>query len=128
MNITLPLNDITYISIIGSRTFSSLWMVRAIVDCLQPGKHTVVSGGAQGVDSVAIDQARMRRMATIIFKPDYKQYGSVATHVRNDLIIAQADYVVAFWDGKSPGTKSVIEKVERLGKPYVVYGPEERQH
>jgi hypothetical protein len=120
-------DDYTFIAIIGSREFPSLWMVRAVVDCLKQDKHIVVSGGAQGVDSVAVDQARHRNIGRWVYKPDYVRYGKNATHVRNDDIIKQADYIIAFWDGRSPGTKSVIEKAKLRAKPYVVYGPQERQ-
>ena len=39
-----------------------------------------------------------------------------------EAFIKEADYVVAFWDGKSPGTKNSINLAERLGKPIqIVY-------
>ena len=40
--------------------------------------------------------------------------------VRNKLIVDSADFVLAFWDGKSKGTKSVIEYCKKQGKPYEV--------
>jgi hypothetical protein len=123
---TIP-DEAMNIAIIGSRDFPSLWMVRAIVDCLIPTKHIVVSGGAKGVDNIAVDQAKFRNIPRAVYRPDYTSYGSNAPHVRNDQIINLADYVIAFWDGESPGTKSVIDKVIKAGKPYVVYGPEKRQ-
>ena len=36
------------------------------------------------------------------------------------LIVDSADFVLAFWDGKSKGTKSVIEYCKKQGKPYAV--------
>ena len=32
---------------------------------------------------------------------------------RNDTIIKEADKIMAFWNGKSTGTKYVIEKVKK---------------
>ena len=36
---------------------------------------------------------------------------------RNAQIIAEADQVVAFWDGKSPGTRNTIDRAKRANKP-----------
>jgi hypothetical protein len=40
--------------------------------------------------------------------------------VRNKLIVDSADFVLAFWDGKSKDTKSVIEYCKKQGKPHEV--------
>jgi len=40
--------------------------------------------------------------------------------VRNKLIVDSADFVIAFWDGESKGTKSVIEYCKKQGKPHEV--------
>ena len=77
----------------------------------------IVSGGARGVDSIAAAWARRRGIPVIEHKPDYARYGKAAPHVRNDLIVAEADRVVAFWDGRSRGTQSTIRKALKHGKP-----------
>ena len=48
------------------------------------------------------------------FKPEYAKFGKAATHIRNDVMIKNADRFLCFWDGKSKGTKSVIKKIEPL--------------
>lgn len=50
------------------------------------------------------------------FLPDYKTYGRAAPIVRNKLIVSYADVVYAFWDGRSKGTKYVIDLCAKLGK------------
>jgi len=70
-----------------------------------PTDVTIVSGGARGADTLAENYAKMIGVNTIIFKADWKKYGRAAGMIRNKDIIAQADVVVAFWDGKSKGTK-----------------------
>jgi hypothetical protein len=52
--------------------------------------------------------------------PDYKRYGKGAPLKRNLEIIEYADRVIAFWDGKSRGTKFVIDQCEKINKPVEV--------
>ena len=40
--------------------------------------------------------------------------------MRNKLIVDSADFVLAVWDGKSKGTKSVIDYCKKQGKPHEV--------
>lgn len=47
---------------------------------------------------------------------DYHRYGRAAPIIRNRRIVEYADRVIAFWDGKSKGTKMVIEYAEKVGK------------
>ena len=47
---------------------------------------------------------------------DYAKYGRAAPLVRNRLIIDDCDKVLAFWDGKSRGTKQSLDYAERKGK------------
>ena len=76
----------------------------------------IVTGGARGADTLAAAEARRRGFAVVEFRPDYARYGRAAPHVRNGEIVANCDRLVAFWDGKSRGTKSTIDKARRDGK------------
>lgn len=100
------------IAVIGSRGI-------ARIDCAKIGARrgdTIISGGARGVDSLAAAYARANGLALVEHFPDYSHYGKAAPHVRNKMIVADADRVVAFWDGKSRGTKNTIDKAKRYGK------------
>ena len=77
----------------------------------------IVSGGARGVDACAAEYARKNAIKLTEFLPDYGRYGRAAPIVRNKAIVEYADKVLAFWDGCSPGTRSVIEYAYRIGKP-----------
>ena len=101
------------IAVIGSRGI-------ARIDCAKIGARrgdTIISGGARGVDSLAAAYARANGLALVEHFPDYRHYGKAAPHVRNKMIVADADRVVAFWDGKSRGTKSTVEYARKHGKP-----------
>jgi hypothetical protein len=85
-----------------------------------------VSGGAQGADRLGERYARQRGLKLLILKPDWHprsrggRYDPGAGLKRNGDIVAQADYVLAFYDGESPGTKNTIARVRESGKDYQV--------
>lgn len=49
--------------------------------------------------------------------PEYKRYGRGAPIVRNKMIVDYADRIIAFWNGRSKGTMSVISYANKVGKP-----------
>ena len=104
------------IAIIGSRNI--------FIDDL--GKYSpknvteIVSGGAKGVDKCAKKYAENHNIKITEFLPEYSKYGKAAPLKRNIQIIEYADKVLAFWDGKSKGTKHVIDSCEKLGKKVTV--------
>lgn len=110
------------IAIVGSRDFPDWGMVTDYVDRL-PKSWTIVSGAARGVDSVAAKAARLRGMAVKEFPAEWERLGRGAGEIRNTDIINAADLVVAFWDGKSTGTKDSIDKAKVQNKPLIIFGP-----
>ena len=63
---------------------------------------------------------------TTVFLPEYERYGRAAPIVRNKQIVDYADKIVAFWDGSSKGTLSVIRYAQKLGKECVIVICKER--
>lgn len=80
----------------------------------------IVSGGAKGVDTVARNFALENSIKLTEFLPDYKSYGRAAPLKRNLEIIDYADEILAFWDGKSRGTKFVISNAKKKNKKVTV--------
>lgn len=78
---------------------------------------TIVSGGARGADTYAREFAQKHNLTLIEFLPEYDKYGKGAPLVRNKLIIDNCDCVLAFWDGKSRGTKFTIDYAKEKNKP-----------
>jgi hypothetical protein len=107
------------IAVVGSRDFFSQDMVERFVYLL-PRKWTIVSGGARGVDKWAEQTAKHHRRHTDIYEPDWKKYGKVAGFIRNNEIVRNCDIVVAFWDGRSKGTKHSIQLARYLNKPCII--------
>jgi hypothetical protein len=108
------------IAIVGSRQFPRLDLVEAFVVSLAPGT-VVVSGGAQGVDNAAERAARACGLEVIIFHADWKVHGRQAGPMRNAEIVAHADRVVAFWDGRSQGTLNTIVQALRANLPVEIF-------
>ena len=76
----------------------------------------IVSGGAKGVDTYAREFAEKKGIRLIEHLPDYAKYARVAPLVRNRLIIDDCDKVLAFWDGKSRGTKQTLDYAKTRNK------------
>lgn len=105
------------IAIVGSRAITEL----DLTPYLPPNPDLVISGGAQGVDRLAEAWARQRGIPVQIFLPDYQRFGRGAPLVRNRLIVGASDLVVAFWDGRSRGTRFTIDEALRAGVDLRVY-------
>ena len=76
----------------------------------------IITGGAKGVDSLAEDFARSHGIELVVFKPDYKAHLRGAPIRRNERIAKECDALLAFWDGKSRGTRYTINYAMKLGK------------
>lgn len=107
------------VAIVGSRKFPNLELVRKFVAGL-PLDVTIVSGGASGVDSVAVEAAKERGMEIIECHADWDGLGRKAGPIRNHQIVMAADRVIAFWDGVSRGTLNSVRIAHDIDKPVVV--------
>ena len=127
------------VAVIGSRGLT----VSDLGRYLPENTTEIVSGGAKGVDtSMFTDPTHLRREdpghtegnPVFIyldafcrpeyfpeFLPEYTKYGRSAPLKRNITIIEYSDIVLAFWDGKSRGTKFVIDNCRKLGVEVRVY-------
>ena len=99
------------IAIVGSRSITKV----NIENYVSEGDE-IVSGGADGVDSYAAEYARAHGLKLTEFLPQYERYGRGAPIVRNREIVDYADMILAFWNGSSKGTLSVIKYAEKIGK------------
>ena len=100
------------IAVIGSRNVTVADIGKYI-----SGGEEIVSGGAVGVDSCAAEYAKENGLKLTVFLPQYERYGRAAPIVRNKEIVDYSDRIVAFWDGSSKGTLSVIKYAKKVGKP-----------
>ena len=99
------------IAIVGSRGVSQI-----DIGIYVSSEDEIVSGGAKGVDQCAADYAKRNGLMLTEFLPQYERYGRAAPIKRNEEIVKYCDKIIAFWDGKSRGTQSVLKYAEKLGK------------
>lgn len=114
------------LAIVGSRDFPDVDAIRDFINALRP-TTTVLSGGARGVDMLAVNAAKARGLAVEVIPADWDTLGRAAGPARNTLIVERADYVVAFWDGQSRGTADTIAKAREAGKLFRVIYPRKSQ-
>jgi len=89
-----------------------------------PKRVMIISGGAGGPDTWAVEYAESLGLETKVFKAEWEKYGKSAGFKRNKLIVEAADEVIAFWDLDSRGTDNSIAHAFRLQKPLIVVGPD----
>ena len=104
------------LAIIGSRTCPPV----DISSYLTFTPETIVSGGAKDVDTYAREYAKKKGLKLIEFFPDFEKYGRCAPLERNKLIVDTCDGVLAFWDGKSKGTKCALDYAKEKNKPIII--------
>lgn len=106
------------VAVIGSRTIRNF----DLSEFLPEGTTELVSGGAAGVDTVAQRYSDKTGIPITVFRPKYDKYPpKKAPLMRNLEIIDYADIVLAFWDGKSTGTRHVINNCLKKGKEVKIY-------
>jgi hypothetical protein len=106
--------------IAGSRTITSrLTVKRALLESgFQPTE--IVSGTARGVDQLGEDIAEGYGIPVKRMPADWNSYGKFAGYYRNKQMGNYADALVDVWDGKSKGTKQMIDYMKGLEKPVYV--------
>ena len=100
------------LAVVGSRGIR----IENIEEFLPEVIGEIVSGGAKGIDECAAEYAKAKGIKLVEFLPEYSKFGRAAPLKRNERIAEYADEAVAFWDGRSKGTKFAINAFERLGK------------
>ena len=110
----------------GGRDFVNIQvMITVLMDLVEKGKidpnPELVCGMAHGADMLAYSLWANNRMPIHNFPANWDTYGKSAGYRHNQEMGEFADAAVCFWDGKSKGTKHMIDIMNRLNKPvYVV--------
>ena len=102
--------------IVGSRSITDFDLQGHI----PPETDLIISGGANGVDTLAEQYADKYRISKVIVHPDYARYGKAAPLKRNEVMVDMCDEVLVIWDGVSKGTKFTIDNAKKKGKRVTV--------
>jgi hypothetical protein len=110
-------------AIVGSRDYKNDQLVRSMVHWISTNfpDSIIVSGGARGVDSIAVDEASKLKLVSVVFPANWEVHGKRAGFIRNHTIVDNCDRVMAFWDYKSKGTAHTIETARKAGKRVEVF-------
>lgn len=119
------------VAIVGSRKFKSPDLVRNYVNSLDDD-DTVVSGCAEGPDTIAENVAKRRGLHVSLYPvktddlgyfPEGRQHFRERAFKRNRKIADECDRMVAFWDGVSRGTTNAMKQAAAAGKKVEFYDP-----
>lgn len=99
--------------IVGSRSIKNF----DLSDYVTYEVDMIISGGANGVDSLAEEYADKKKLSKIIIRPRYDLYGRAAPIKRNEIMVDMADEVLVIWDGVSRGTKYTADYAKKKNKP-----------
>lgn len=76
----------------------------------------IVCGMATGADSLGLRFAEENNLEILKYPADWNKYGKRAGYLRNYQMGEIADSAIVFWDGKSPGTKMMIDIMNNFNK------------
>lgn len=99
--------------IAGSRSFNDYEFLKEKIDSLTANvKITkIITGGEIGTDQLAEQYAKEKNIKVEIKKPRWK-IGRSAGYLRNEDMVRNSNSVICFWDGRSRGTKHILQLAE----------------
>lgn len=100
--------------IAGSRTFDDYLYLENVMNLLNIDIDEIISGKANGADTLGEQYANNHNIKIKEFYPDWDKFGKSAGHIRNKEMAEYGNILVAFWDGKSSGTKNMINTAKKL--------------
>jgi hypothetical protein len=105
--------------IAGGRDFQDLEALDSALLSFMAGiaddvEVTVISGMARGADQLGIALAQKYELPLIKMPADWDTHGKSAGFIRNTQMAKVGTHLLAAWDGKSKGTRNMIDTATRL--------------
>ena len=99
------------IIIAGSRNFNNeeLLFLKCSSIISKNTVSEIISGNSKGADQLGEKFAIANGISVTKFIPNWQLYGKGAGEIRNIEMAKHANGLIAFWDGKSKGTKNMID-------------------
>jgi hypothetical protein len=77
--------------------------------------NTIICGLEHGPEKAGEIWARKNRIALDEHRPHLEKYGQIAWVIRNKVIMAHADMMLVYWDGKSAGARNLMNSGVKKG-------------
>lgn len=105
------------IIVAGGRDFKNYTLLKETLDKLlrkrSPEEVEIVCGEAAGADSLGKKYAIEKGMDVASFPADWDGHGRAAGPIRNGQMADYATHCLCFWDGRSKGTKNMINQAKQ---------------
>ena len=111
----------TRVIVCGCRDFDNKAFCFSQLDEILSGytDPEIVSGHADGADHFGEEYAKAHGLKLSIFPAEWSRYGRAAGPIRNRKMLEYASeetpLIIAFWNGKSRGTKNMIMQANKAG-------------
>ncbi len=92
-----------------------------VSDTFDDNEIKIISGMAEGADTLAVRYADERELTKILFPANWKTHYRMAGILRNEDMLSFATHLVAFWNGQSHGTKHIIDIAQQKGIPVWIF-------
>lgn len=116
------INEIIMSTIIaGSRSCTDMQVLLNAMQFCGWIPDVVLSGGAKGADELGELWATENKIPIEQYLADWNKYGKSAGYRRNIEMAKNANSLIALWDGKSKGTKHMIDIAQKQGLHVFVY-------
>jgi hypothetical protein len=101
--------------IAGSRTATSYNDLLTAIAAITWMPTEIISGSARGADVLGERWARENNIPLRLMPANWAKDGRRAGYLRNIEMAEHADALIALWNGKSPGTRHMIDIATRKG-------------
>jgi hypothetical protein len=100
---------------------ANAWLNAVILNSKLSSAHvTIVTGECNDVGTVALQYAVCNSMNMMLHYPDYEHYGKIAAHMRNKLLVADIDMLVAFVDNECHYVQDIVLLTKESNKPIIL--------
>ena len=100
--------------IAGGRDFEDFSLLKRVLEQEIPWKITsVVCGGATGADENGEIWALSQKIPVEYFNANWNKFGKSAGVRRNTEMAKNAEALIVFWDGKSKGTRNMLQTAHK---------------
>lgn len=126
-HLSSPIGEEMRVGIVGSRErffrdpAKAKEQVRKILDSLSPGDVVVTGDAPSGIDRYVRDEfkdGKSSHLKLVVKEAEWDLLGIKAGHLRNSKVIEDSEVIHVIWNGSSPGSYDVVQKVQWMQMTY----------